>query len=347
MRINILFGFADGPTGGGNQFLSFLKKEFLQRGVYSELKEADCVIINSHHFGKFGIYLLQLIMRCIANPHLVILHRLDGLLSNGRGNPLFLQQDKQISFFSSNIANGVVYQSDWSRKEFQQLFGTNLSKESSTIIYNSTKDIFNVKSRRAFQAGEKINLVYSSWSNNAKKGFGTLQYLDETLDFEKYNFYFVGNTPPGTVYKNIKVVKPLSSDELAIFYLGMQVFIAPMEDDACSNAVIEAVKSKLLLIVKESGGNREIAGPNSIFFTADEQLGQILGNVDSVISHLNDLKLPVQYDSTGYYIEYANQLIADTYNTKKKRRIIYLLDLYTHFMLLKYWRPLRKKIFPF
>jgi hypothetical protein len=347
MRINILFGFADGPTGGGNQFLSFLKKEFLERGVYSELKKADCVIINSHHFGKFGSYLLQLILRCIANPRLVIIHRLDGLLSNGRGNPLFLQQDKQISFFSSNIANGIVYQSDWARKEFQQLFGTNLSKESSAIIYNSANDIFNVKGRRAFHAGEKIKLVYSSWSNNAKKGFGTLQYLDETLDFKKYDFYFVGKTPPGTEYKNIKVVKPLSSYELAIFYLGMHVFIAPMEDDACSNAVIEAVKSKLLLIVKDSGGNREIAGPNSILFTAEDQLGQILGNVDSIISHLNNLKLPAQYDSAGYYIEFANQLIAGTINTKKKRRVFYLLNLYTHFMLLKYGRQLQKKMFRF
>jgi hypothetical protein len=347
MRINILFGFADGPTGGGNQFLSFLKKEFLQRGVYSKLKTADCVIINSHHFGKFGIYLLQLITRCIANPRLVILHRLDGLLSKGRGNSLFLQQDKQISFFSSKIANGVVYQSEWARKEFQQLFGTNLLQESSAIIYNSAKDIFNKKGRRTFQAGEKINLVYSSWSTNAKKGFGALQYLDETLDFEKYDFYFVGNTPPGIVYKNIKIVKPLSSDELATFYLGMHVFIAPMEDDACSNAIVEAAKSKLLLIVKDSGGNREIAGPNSIFFTADEQLGQILENVDSVVSHLNDLKIPVQYDSTSYYIEYANQLIADTNYTKKKRRIIYLLNLYTHFILLNYVSPLRKKIFRF
>jgi hypothetical protein len=347
MRINILFGFANGPTGGGNQFLSFLKKEFLQRDVYSELKTADCVIINSHHFGKFGIYLLQLIMRCIANPRLVILHRLDGLLSNGRGNPLFLQQDKQISFFSSKIANGVVYQSEWARKEFQQLFGTSLSQSSTAIIYNSAKDIFNEKGRKSFQAGEKINLVYSSWSTNAKKGFGALQYLDDTLDFEKYDFYFIGNMPPGTVYKNIKVVNPLSSDELATFYLSMHVFIAPMEDDACSNAVIEAVKSKLLLIVRDSGGNREIAGPNSIFFTVDKQLGEILRNIDSVISHLNDLKPPVHYDSTSYYIEYANELNAGKNSTKKKGRVTHLLKLYSQFMLLNYGGPLRKKTFRF
>jgi hypothetical protein len=347
MRINILFGFADGPTGGGNQFLLLLKKEFLQRGVYSEFKKADCVIINSHHFGKFGIYLLQLIMRCISNPRIVILHRLDGLLSKGRGNPLFLKQDKQISFFSSKIANGVIYQSEWARKEFQQLFCSKLLQESTAIIYNSAKDIFNEKGRRTFHAGEKINLVYSSWSTNAKKGFGALQYLDETLNFEKYDFYFIGNTPPGTVFKNIKIVKPLSSDELAKFYQGMHVFIAPMEDDACSNAVIEAVKSKLLLIVKDSGGNREIAGPNSIFFTAKEQLGQILGNVDSVISHLNDLKMPVQYDSTGYYIEYVNQLLTGINYSKKKGRISSLLKLYFQFILLKYGQPLRKKIFRF
>jgi hypothetical protein len=343
MRISILFDFDDGPGGGGTQFLSYLKKELEERGKYSDMQSADCVILNSHHFGKLGAFILKLTLQCIKNPKLVILHRLDGLLSKGRGNQSYLLHDRMMSFCSSKIANGVVYQSEWARMEFRNVFGETALDVNSKVIYNSAKMTFKETNHKPFDPAEKINIVYSSWSNNAKKGFCTLQLLDAALDYSRYNFYFVGNLPSDTSFRNIITLEPKASDDLAVFYSGMHIFLAPMIDDACSNAIIEAVRCKLLLVTRDSGGNKEIMGPNSILFDTDHQAAAILNDVDSIRYRLIHLQSPVEYPSADLYIRYAEDLANE--QKRRKGRIINLIRLYGWCLLVKYHTIFKKKSF--
>ena len=51
MKVFVIYEATDEPTGGGNQFLKMLKKEFEQRGALrSTPEEADIFLFNSHHF---------------------------------------------------------------------------------------------------------------------------------------------------------------------------------------------------------------------------------------------------------------------------------------------------------
>ena len=51
MKIFIVFEPINEPTGGGNQFLKMLKKEFARQGVSGDTPEqSDILLFNSHHF---------------------------------------------------------------------------------------------------------------------------------------------------------------------------------------------------------------------------------------------------------------------------------------------------------
>ena len=75
MNINILYDFTDNAWGGGNQFLKYLKKKFIQNNIYEEdFKKANIIIINSHHWFKYFINFFF-----IRNKS--IIHRIDGPIS--------------------------------------------------------------------------------------------------------------------------------------------------------------------------------------------------------------------------------------------------------------------------
>ena len=103
-----------GPCGGGNQFLSGLKDEFNNKNIYTEnINEADIILFNSHHNLNNVHYIKQHL------PHVKIFHRIDGIHQLWRG-----EQGKQIdlcvSNFSNNFVDGVIFQSQWSKKIFEQ-----------------------------------------------------------------------------------------------------------------------------------------------------------------------------------------------------------------------------------
>ena len=50
MKIYIAFKFSQGPSGGGNQFLNNLRKEFIKKDVYSySANDAEVILFNAHN----------------------------------------------------------------------------------------------------------------------------------------------------------------------------------------------------------------------------------------------------------------------------------------------------------
>ena len=73
MKIFVIYESIDEPTGGGNQFLKMLKKQFAEQGVLGDTAEqSDILLFNSHHFlDKVYSY-----KKSLANKKFV--HRIDG-----------------------------------------------------------------------------------------------------------------------------------------------------------------------------------------------------------------------------------------------------------------------------
>lgn len=329
LRFNILFKFSIKPTGGGNQFLTQLREDFRNDLVYSGPIKSNVFIINSHHFGKGGLFIIYLFFLSLFKK-IIIIHRLDGLLSVGRGDKSFLKIDKTIFYFSLNIANGVVFQSNWAKNEFKKLLEFKNLK--SKIIYNDPNKIFKLKkSKKKYSIkNRKINLVYSSWSNNIKKGFDTLKILDKNLNFKNFNFYFIGNLPHKISYKNISVLAPMNIHELANFYQKMDVFIAPMRDDACSNALIEAVHSGLFIVALDSGANKEIIGQNSELFNSEENMINFLNSREFKTKLTSEFSFKFDRNASKKYKDFAEELYRE--KGKEFKTLYFIICFYKNFL---------------
>jgi glycosyltransferase involved in cell wall biosynthesis len=261
MKIYILFEFKKGPWGGGNQFLKALKNKFKEKGLYTEnYAEADIILFNSHH----NLYQLLKLKRKFFKKKFV--HRIDGPLFLIRGGDLFM--DKIIFKISNKIADLSIFQSKWSLDKSKNFGFLNKYK---SIIYNAPDNlIFNTKNKNSFKKNGKVRIIATSWSGNWNKGFDVYKYLDENLDFNKYDFVFVGNSP--YKFKNSTHLNPLSSEKLAQELKKSDIYITASKNDPCSNSLIEALSCGLPAIVYNDGGHPELIKKGGEVFNKKEEL---------------------------------------------------------------------------
>lgn len=263
MKIHIIYEFREGPWGGGNTFLKNLRRYLQEKGKYSDdPNDADVLLVNSHHDLPVALRLKS------AHPGKILVHRIDGPISCVRKRNRLI--DAMIHRFNKDCADATIFQSQFSRKRNVEL--GYLPQEQETTIYNSPdKGIFR---KKRSGTGKKVRLITTSWSPNWKKGFKTYDYLDRNLDFSRYEYVFVGNSP--IRFKNIRMIPPLPSRDLAAELRKADVFITASESDPCSNSLIEALASGLPAVALADGGHPEIVGKGGeLFKTPKECLQKI------------------------------------------------------------------------
>lgn len=317
MQVHILYNFQEGPWGGGNQFLKALKKEFERRGVYAkEAGDADVVLFNSHHF--FGdVFKLKK-----KFPEKIFIHRVDGPLGLYRGSDEIL--DKIIFQFSELLADGIVFQSRWSKEQNQKLYLTESRYE--TVVHNAPdSSIFNRQNKKPFKSQEKIKLIAVSWSSNIKKGFDIYKYLDGALDFSKYEMVFVGNSP--FIFKNIKQKKSVPSRELAEVLKNQDIYITASQKDPCSNSLLEALSCGLPALALNDGGHTELVqGGGELFSDKQEVIektNKVVGNYSYYQSRIPEFS--IQEAANGYY-RFAEKIFNDVRNKTYQPKRVTLLS---------------------
>ena len=309
-KIHILYDFQGGPWGGGNQFLKCLKKGFENIGVYTnEIGKANVLLFNNYPFRNES-YFNEAIKFKKYNPRGIIINRIDGPISLIRNRDRDV--DVVIAGFSKLFVDGIVCQSGWSKSRNKELF--NLSANYETIIYNaSDSDIFNANGKKAFQPSGKVRLIATSWSGNWQKGFEIYKYLDENLDFNKYEMTFVGSSP--IEFKNIKWVKPVSSDILAGILKEHDIYITASQNDPCSNALIEALSCGLPAVALNSGGHPELIGGGGTLFNGNADvigaINEVTVNYDDYVSELPKYSIENIVNS---YLAFAQQIQKDMLN---------------------------------
>lgn len=309
MKINILFTIKEEPRGGGNQFLKLLRKQFINAGVYSELEEADAVIFNSYQD-----------MDAVINakrkyPDKIFIHRVDGPIR--LYNNIQDKRDNIVNATNSYIADGTVFQSEWSREKNYSL-GLHPGKFE-TIIYNCADDsIFNQNYlSEVNKCKGKIKIIATSWSNNIKKGFHVYQYLDKNLDWNKYEMTFIGNSPVG--FCNIKSIKPLDSFQLAHRLKESDIYISASQSDPCSNSVIEALSCGLPVLCYNDGGHPELVKRGGVLFDKQEEIPLLL---EKIVDHYKEYQQGIYVLSldciTQKYLDFAEEIFTDSEYTPKK-----------------------------
>lgn len=303
MKINILYDFQEGPWGGGNQFLKALKSEFQVQGIYEENpQQAEVVLFNSHHQLKD---VLKLKKKC---PDKIFIHRIDGPLSAYRASEEYL--DRLLFKINGLLADGTIFQSSWSKKQNKKFFPLATTYE--TVIHNASDDrFFNQKDKNPFRSStRKVKLVASSWSLNALKGFDIYQYLDEHLDFSRYEMLFFGRSP--VPFRNIALVPPLPQAQVAKALKQNDIFVFASRIESCSNALIEAISCGLPAVAFNGSSNPEIVRKGGELF---EGKGDVISQIEKVASNYKFYQKRLPYFSLSAVAEryfcFARQIFED------------------------------------
>ena len=327
LKVNILYRFTDLPYGGGNQFLKALREEFINLKVYTEeIKDADIILFNSHHF------LNDVLKLRMIYPGKVFIHRIDGpigLIRNDR------KTDKLIFDINNLVADVTVFQSYWSKKKNKDI-GFKTKSPVEVIINATNKDIFQTRKNKSLNKS-RVKLIAISWSSNWKKGFQYYKWLDDNLDFSRYYFTFIGNSP--VTFKNIKYIKPVGSKVLAEILSENDIFLNFSESDPCSNSLIEALQIGLPSIVLNDGGHPEIV----------KEGGIVIDKMEEIIPAINDICNNYEYYKRKIKIPDIKEVALKYYGFFKKTQknntgnFIKILIYYIKLKLYGFYYCVRKK----
>lgn len=304
MKIHIFYNFQDGPWGGGNQFLKALRDQFRYKNIYADsLQDADVILINSHHFGGVG-YLSDLLNILQDDPRKTIIHRIDGPVGQIRGDDQ--ETDAVIFNFNLIFATGSIIQSKWCRENCLR-FGLDLTNKVHEIIYNAPDPrAFYPSTNRVNAKSAKTRLIATSWSSNMRKGFEVYQWMDQNLDWSRYDMTFVGQSP--LAFKNITHLDPMDSNALGQCLREHDIFVTASQNDPCSNSLIEALHTGLPALVLNDGGHPELVGDGGLTF---DSVDDIPAKLSMLSSHLAAYRQKIDMSPidaiADHYLEFMRQ----------------------------------------
>lgn len=307
MKIYIEYEFIEGPYGGANQFLKNLRDYLIRVDAFaSKAEDADCILINHTKISRETLEIKR------KHPEKLFMHRMDGPVSEHRPRAKIL--DWHSFLLDRMLCSGSVFQSNWTKENCIRLGYVQTGDY--TIIHNAPNpDIFHRYERPFKEAGDKIKLISTSWSPNINKGFKYIQYLDEHLDFNKYEYVFVGKSP--IEFKNITMWPPMDSVALSAELGRHDIYVAASRAESCSNALIEAMNCGLVPVVLRSGCYPEIVQNEALVFDSNEE---IISRIDEAAKYLEEYRARLPYydieDIGGQYLAFANKLLEDTQSGK-------------------------------
>ncbi|MCZ2127906.1 MAG: glycosyltransferase [Anaerolineales bacterium] len=270
--LSVFHEFAPPPTGGGHQFLRAFCKQARTKGLRVENNRVSrttrACLFNSFNFSARRL-------RWTRRKSALYVHRVDGPIDVYRGRDD--GADKTIQALNRQFADKTIFQSQYSLQKHREL---GLEFKNPIVIMNAADpDIFHPRGRAEFSRNRKIKIIASSWSDNVNKGADTYQWLDEHLDWERYEMTFVGRSP--VAFKNIRMLAAVDSYRMAQLFREHDVYLTASKNDPCSNSLIEALTCGLPAVYLQSGGHPEIVGGAGAGFASAEEAPEALNHVAS------------------------------------------------------------------
>jgi glycosyltransferase involved in cell wall biosynthesis len=201
---------------------------------------------------------------------MLCVHRVDGPIDIYRGREDGI--DLGILKVNQEIADKTIFQSHYSLDKHSEL-GLDF-REPVVILNAADPSIFHSRDRLVFGRARKIRLLASSWSDNVHKGGPVYKWLDEHLDWERYEFTFVGRS--ALRFHNIRHIAPVDSRRMAELYRENDIYLTASKNDPCSNSLIEALTCGMPALYLRSGGHPEIVGEAGFGFESAEEIPALL-----------------------------------------------------------------------
>jgi glycosyltransferase involved in cell wall biosynthesis len=295
--LSVFHDFQPPPAGGGHQTLRAILGEMRRRGVRVELQTISrgsrAVLFNSFNF---DFDRLRLLARRRDGVRMV--HRVGAVTSLYRG--FDDGTDARVAGVNRELAHATIAISEATIEMYRSI-GVELV--SPRVIYNGCDDrIFHSSGRVPFSRDRKIRLISTSWSSNPNKGAPVYQWLEDQLDWTRYEFTFVGHAQGS--FRHIRHVPPVPSSELAGLLRQHDVFLTASRNDAYSNALVEALSCGLPAVYLESGGSGEAVKEAGLGFKEREEIPALLDRlVDEYEQRQAAISLPSLAEVVDAYLE--------------------------------------------
>jgi len=272
-----LFPIPKGKSGGST-FLKALKNILKKDSRYtSTWDDADVILLNSHHWIKA---LLKLIFLRLNGKKFIM--RIDGPLQIYRSTFFSVFEDKIIYSIAKNLCSGIIYQSYWS-SERNKYIDKKLGNIPQKIIYNGSLEYKqNKKSKKDDYC------LFVSNSNNPLKGINIFKEFAYKAQFSKelkrLKFFVIGNFNEINENLNYLNLGLLSKNKLAKWMLKSKYYIHPSKYEACSNALLEAIKFNMIPFVSASSSNIELVKDERLQFSS---LDELIYKLETVIRDIS------------------------------------------------------------
>jgi len=288
--------FVQAPHGGASQSLRALVGELERRGVRVERNvisvSTRAVLFNSFNFDGERLELLA------RHAKARMVHRVGAVTSLYRG--FDDGTDARVAGINARLADATIAISHATIRMYRDI---GIELVNPRVVYNACDHhIFNPAGRSPFSRDRKTRLISSSWSDNPRKGGPTYEWLEDHLDWDRYEFTFVGNT--SATFRRIHHIPPVPSDELAALLRSHDIFVTATEHDAYSNALVEALSCGLPAVYLESGGSAEAVKEAGFGFHDREEIPALLDRlVDEYETRQAAISLPTLAEVADQYLD--------------------------------------------
>lgn len=266
----VFHDFAAAPAGGAHQTLRAMLGEMTRRGVTVEYGAATpktkALLFNSFNFDARR---LEWFASRVSDGCRMV-HRVGAVTTLYRGYDD--GTDARVAELNRRFAHGTIAISQATLDMYRSI-GIELADPH--VIHNGVDpEIFSSSGRIPFDRGRRTRVIAVSWSDNSRKGGPVLRWLDQTLDHDRYEITFVGNTQES--FERIRHLAPMPSRELADLLRQHDIFFTATQHDAYSNALVEALSCGLPAIYLDSGGSGEAVKEAGFAFTDRKEIPALL-----------------------------------------------------------------------
>lgn len=297
-ELAVFHDFAPPPAGGAHQTLRAVLREMTARGVGVEYGAVSArtraILFNSFNFDARRLEWFA--SRTDGGPRMI--HRVGAVTTLYRG--FDDGTDAHVADLNRRFADATIAISHATVEMYRSI---GIELVAPRVIHNGTDPaIFHPHRRVRFDRSRPTRLVAVSWSDNPRKGGPFYRWLESALDWERYEFTFVGNTQEG--FDRAAVVPPMPSGELADFLRTQDVFITATENDAYSNALVEALCCGLPAVFLDSGGSKEAVKEAGFGFSEWDEVPALLDRLrDEYEERQARISLPTLAEVTDEYLD--------------------------------------------
>ncbi len=299
MKTHFLCHLDHASRGGSYSFLRSLRKALRQLGRYAETPEAADIVLAHAYVDVSRV--MQFKRR---HPSIPVVHRVDGPVQLHTASSAV--KDRLVWALGRTLADGVIYQSQWSREQNLAMGATPCPLEA--VIWNAPDPQDFHPPMAPPPLDGKTRILVTSWSHNWSKGYDVYRDLDAMLDFSRYELTVVGNSP--AAFTHIRQLPPQDHTALGEILRQHHVYLTASKAEACSNALLEALHCGLPALGRNSGSTPELIGGGGAIFETAQEIPALLERLTARhAAYAAAIHVPSLDEIAAQYLEFMERVL--------------------------------------